>query len=1515
MSSSNDPAAQGTSGPGDLDSASPTSPGGKEVPTQREGPRKRRRWRLVLLAVCALLVLAALLVAALPTLLSTGPGRSLVLGQVNRLLLGRVELDRLSLGWFAGAQLEGLRVFDAQNRLAVTAAGLRTQLTVWNVLLGRLDLGEVTLESPNLVLLEFDADGRTNLERMVASTSDEPIVLPSVAARVRVTNFTATIQGPPVGPPIRIDPSELSAETTDLANAPVRLNARLAFRRDGVPTIGRLDVGGEVHAVFNGRIDISRLAATLDVRGEQLPLALAGPVLQAADLRADGTLAADLKVSAAGLQTASLGGSVRLADLDLSGAALRGDRIRASRVEIPMAVEVRTDQAGARRIEVRRLGVESDLLGLRMSATVSEMAAQRLGRLEPAGDHGRLDLELNVPEAAKLLGMLPNLLSTNPDLRWTGGSVRLKLEGSWGENTVGVTTAAFITDVAGTRGGQVVTLEPVTLSAKVTATLGQAPSAAAGASLPTPRSATGALSELNIGEFSFTSAFGSARAAGTLADLTGELRFDLGKLQAQASQFFDLPLAQMTGRLIAQVSLRGDLTSADAPLLARLRASATGVGWAFRGEGRPSAEPLHVGTVNLELAGELLPGGGSRVAEARVQQLSLTAGDGGPPLVSLEATADVSLLTGDVASFDVQRLDLSSIELARRRYAPLLGAAGAAAWNGLSVPGGAARLTVAGRYVDGRLTTTRPLDAQIAGLSIQRDGRAVLAGETLRLRAGIDLSTRSGLELALSGLSLSTQSGLLAVEQVGDVLQVRLPATDQVNGRIVGRGQLKVSADLAGLAKAWSAFTGTPQDASLRLASGRLGADVSLAVPADGPATGRLIADLAGLTVGDRLRGQSAKVVLDARSADGFSTVDVSADVSSPVVSVELRDARVRTDAGHVLEALPSGRLTLRSDDLAQLDALLAPFLLADGSDVPRLTSGTLNVQVNVVRRDNTLQAELVRLAASELALRRGGAAYRVPESVSLTGQLSVTTTPDGRLEQLDVAALDGSLGVAKLTVRQPIRVTGLTTDRPSFAGAIDVSGRLHTVLGLVETLQGQPPGSTYPYVGEFALSQQVATQAATTTAVGSLRLSGLQLLDRNGRAVFSEDRVELTNDLTYVASGAAARGGSGAGSAGGAAGGSGGATTDELRLREFSLRFSSSQALAVSAVGTIRDLAGTRSLVEPLRVTVAYDLARLITLVQPLLDEPTRKQLEGIDIAGRHESRFELMGSYPSEAVSDVPVRSLGLTGGVRLDRAVLPSYGVELRNMDARIALREGLLVVTLPSPADLNDGKLNLTGVSLDFNRTTPRLNVPKGQVLVDGVALNRVVADRLGRFFGPLFVNTERASGKLRIRSEGIDQLPLGDLLTATTPDNDGRAEIVVSIENLELVGGFAGDFVRAIPVIGSFFIGNVPEARFIIQRGVVAQDLPIIVGSQVTGEMRFTGNIELAEPQRLNPLQVRIGSNLLRDRIPLVRDVARLADPVFVIRGTVRQPRLDLVAGIQQWIRDQAGGILPGLLGR
>src|SRR5829696_7262458 len=77
--------------------------------------KRRRRWPWVILGIVLLLIL---LVVLAPTIASTGPVRSLVVGQINKNVNGTVQIADWSLGWTSGIDVGGVKVFD-ENKMDI----------------------------------------------------------------------------------------------------------------------------------------------------------------------------------------------------------------------------------------------------------------------------------------------------------------------------------------------------------------------------------------------------------------------------------------------------------------------------------------------------------------------------------------------------------------------------------------------------------------------------------------------------------------------------------------------------------------------------------------------------------------------------------------------------------------------------------------------------------------------------------------------------------------------------------------------------------------------------------------------------------------------------------------------------------------------------------------------------------------------------------------------------------------------------------------------------------------------------------------------------------------------------------------------------------------------------------------------------------------------------------------------------------------------------------------------------
>src|SRR4051812_28981669 len=109
---------------GPIDPNDPATPAAR---TPAPKPKKRRRWPWVIGAILLLLVLLVLLA---PTLLSTGPVRSIVIGKVNERLNGKLAVNDWSIGWLSGVTIDGVRVDDERGSRVLEVGRMRVPVSL-----------------------------------------------------------------------------------------------------------------------------------------------------------------------------------------------------------------------------------------------------------------------------------------------------------------------------------------------------------------------------------------------------------------------------------------------------------------------------------------------------------------------------------------------------------------------------------------------------------------------------------------------------------------------------------------------------------------------------------------------------------------------------------------------------------------------------------------------------------------------------------------------------------------------------------------------------------------------------------------------------------------------------------------------------------------------------------------------------------------------------------------------------------------------------------------------------------------------------------------------------------------------------------------------------------------------------------------------------------------------------------------------------------------------------------------
>lgn len=134
------------------------------------GRPRRSSWLRKLLIILASLVL--LLIALYFVVTSSAFLKAVVLPRAGGALNAKVEADQISLSPFSEVVIERMKVqtTGAQPVLAVGRA--RVRYSLGSILRGRVEVGEITLESP-AIYVEQNADGTSNLDPIVRATQSE----------------------------------------------------------------------------------------------------------------------------------------------------------------------------------------------------------------------------------------------------------------------------------------------------------------------------------------------------------------------------------------------------------------------------------------------------------------------------------------------------------------------------------------------------------------------------------------------------------------------------------------------------------------------------------------------------------------------------------------------------------------------------------------------------------------------------------------------------------------------------------------------------------------------------------------------------------------------------------------------------------------------------------------------------------------------------------------------------------------------------------------------------------------------------------------------------------------------------------------------------------------------------------------------------------------------------------------------------------------------------------------------
>ncbi len=502
----------------------------KENPGGQKARPKRRRW-LKVLGVLLLLVLVVII--ALPWLISTAPGSSLLVATANRWLPGELAVENLSLSWRGPCTVRGITLKDPQDREVASISELAWSTGLIRAAAAWYNFAELRIEQPD-ISLHFDRDGRISLiDALVLPTApqrkDEPTTLPMIVGRVVIENGTLRI----------VRPDGRILEIT-------RINTTLNL--DTLNHIeGQLDFQTPRDGHLAGEMKIDNLAPDGQLR--PLDATTVVRISTPQDIPID-------ELAAFALDRKDLGGKINLnlqANIEQGAGQFKlitkaiglqtqpHDDNQPEPLDLELAADVQVDR--------EKLAAQTTLEGAAGNAGINltcplPIAADQLSfdsllaallegktdNLPPftAEGHGKLDL-------ARLARTFPALLAMRPDVDVTSGTLgldNLRIHGGREPSLAGELALSNL--VTHTEAGDI-QWTPATVKTELLLEPGHG---------------------LKIQQAEFSSGFGRLTATGGADNLSTTFQFDLTELNRQVSQILDTSEMKITGQISGTVDLK-----------------------------------------------------------------------------------------------------------------------------------------------------------------------------------------------------------------------------------------------------------------------------------------------------------------------------------------------------------------------------------------------------------------------------------------------------------------------------------------------------------------------------------------------------------------------------------------------------------------------------------------------------------------------------------------------------------------------------------------------------------------------------------------------------------------------------------------------------------------------------------------------------------------------------------------------------------------------------------------------
>jgi uncharacterized protein involved in outer membrane biogenesis len=245
-------------------------PGGEEQ--QPAKPKRKRRWLRILLWVVAIgLVGLVLLVALLPTIISSGPVTKRIAASASDYLDRDVSIGDLAFGWRSGLKVTDLAVVERDGAPFASFRSLSCDLGIMALLGRRIVVRDLSLVDPKLVVRR-DKEGRLSIDDLLSPkeprgperkspTTRGPVKLPDTSIRAEVVNGTFEFEDQRSGETVSFREFNAALAVPSI-NEPITLSVGLDLVQGG--RTEAVSLKADARVAENNRLLVDQATASLD---------------------------------------------------------------------------------------------------------------------------------------------------------------------------------------------------------------------------------------------------------------------------------------------------------------------------------------------------------------------------------------------------------------------------------------------------------------------------------------------------------------------------------------------------------------------------------------------------------------------------------------------------------------------------------------------------------------------------------------------------------------------------------------------------------------------------------------------------------------------------------------------------------------------------------------------------------------------------------------------------------------------------------------------------------------------------------------------------------------------------------------------------------------------------------------------------------------------------------------------------------------------------------------------------